>query len=102
MERQASGSAAVDPHHDEARSRYELRADGHVVAHAQYRREGERVVFTHTEVDSGHEGQGLASKLAKYALDDVRQRGLKAVPQCEFIERYIARHAQEYGDLLAQ
>jgi uncharacterized protein len=86
---------------DEARSRYELHMDGKVAAQAQYRREGERVVFTHTEVDPAHEGKGLGSKIAKHALDDVRQQGLKAVPACSFIEGYIARHAQEYGDLLA-
>jgi predicted GNAT family acetyltransferase len=90
----------VEPAHDEARSRYELRLDGRAVAHARYHREGEAVVFTHTEVDEALEGQGLGSRLAAYALDDVRSRGLKAVPRCSFIAGYIARHEKEYGGLV--
>lgn len=45
------------------------------------------------------EGQGLGSQLARQALDNVRQRGLKAVPQCAFIDAYIRRHP-EYEALL--
>ncbi len=101
MNQQESGSAA-DLMHDESRSRYELRLGGRAVAHAQYRREGDRVVFTHTEVDGAHEGQGLASRVAAYALEDVRRRGLKAVPECSFVARYIERHAGEYGSLVAR
>jgi predicted GNAT family acetyltransferase len=85
---------------NEAESRYELRMDGRVAAMAQYTLDGDKVRFTHTEVESEHEGQGLGSKLAAHALDDVRRRGLKAVPQCKFIASYIARHEQEYGDLV--
>jgi predicted GNAT family acetyltransferase len=86
--------------HNEAQSRYEAHVDGRVAAKAQYVQEGEAVRFTHTEVAPENEGQGLGSRLAAYALDDVRTRGLKAVPQCSFIAGYIARHEKEYGDLL--
>jgi predicted GNAT family acetyltransferase len=85
---------------NEAQSRYELRMDGRVAGMAQYTLEGRKVRFTHTEVEAEHEGQGLGSKLAAYALDDVRRRGLKVVPQCKFIAAYIARHEQEYGELV--
>ena len=87
--------------HDEARSRYVLKRDGEVAAFAQYAREGNAVRFTHTEVDSRYEGQGLGSRLAAFALDDVKTRGQKAIPSCRFIASYIARHEQEYGDLVA-
>ncbi len=100
-QQQHPDAQAAELAHDEPRSRYELRLQGRVVGQAQYRREGERVVFTHTEVEPALEGRGLGSRLARHALDDVRRRGLKAVPRCSFIARYIARHAQEYGDLVA-
>jgi predicted GNAT family acetyltransferase len=100
MKQQQQGLAGLEPAHDEAKSRYELRQDGRVVAHAQYHRDGDAVVFTHTEVDEALEGQGLASRLAAYALDDVRSRGLKALPRCSFIAGYIARHEKEYGALV--
>ncbi len=99
QQQQATGGATVVSN-NEAQSRYELRQDGEVAALAQYRLEGDRVRFVHTEVDERFEGQGLGSKLAAYALDDVKSRGLKAVPQCKFIASYIARHEKEYGGLV--
>lgn len=85
---------------NEASQRYELKLDGTVAAYAEYQLAGDRVRFTHTLVEPQHEGQGLGSTLAGYALDDVRSRGLKAVPQCQFIAAYIKRHA-DYADLVA-
>lgn len=102
MEQQGPGAAQpAELSREDRPSRYVLRIGGQVAAQAQYTREGERVAFTHTEVEPEHEGQGLASRLAAYALDDVRAQGLKAVPRCSFIARYVARHEQEYGDLVA-
>ena len=95
------GSDGPELAHDEAGSRYELRLAGRVAGKAEYRREGDRIRFTHTEIDPGHEGQGLASRLAAFALDDVKTRGLKAVPQCRFIAKYIAKNEKEYGALVA-
>jgi predicted GNAT family acetyltransferase len=80
--------------------RFELRRNGAVQAYAEYELPDGAVKFTHTEVLPGNEGQGLGSKLATFALDDVRRRGLKVVPVCSFIAGYIARHAQ-YQDLVA-
>lgn len=90
---------AITLTHNRADRRYEIRKDGAVAAHADYDLEAGVVVLTHTEVLPAHEGQGLASKLAKFTLDDVRQRGLKVTPQCEFMVTYLQRHP-EYADLL--
>ena len=102
QEQQTAGSSTGNLGNNEAQERYELRMDDTVAAFAQYRIEGNRVRFVHTEVDPAYEGQGLGSKLAAYALDDVRRRGMKAVPQCKFIASYIARHEKDYGDLVAR
>jgi predicted GNAT family acetyltransferase len=85
---------------NEAQSRYELHQDGELAAQAVYRLHGDTVTFTHTEVSPQQEGQGLGSKLAGLALADVKQRGLKAVPQCSFIARYIEQHEEEFGELV--
>jgi predicted GNAT family acetyltransferase len=61
---------------------------------------GNTITFVHTEVDPAFEGQGIGSKLASGALDDVRERGLKVVAVCPFIAGYIERNPQ-YADLLA-
>ena len=58
------------------------------------------MTFIHTEIAPEFEGRGLGSRLAVAALDDVRRRGLRVVPRCPFIARFIAGHA-EYQDLLA-
>ena len=57
--------------------------------------------MTHAEVDPSREGRGLGSTLVRGALDDVRARGLKVRPDCPFVADYIARHADDVGDLLA-
>lgn len=85
--------------HDSAQQRYELLVDGQPLGVAAYSERGERMVFTHTEVDPSLSGQGLGSLLAKRALEDARRRGKRVVAQCEFIAKYIERHA-EWQDLV--
>jgi uncharacterized protein len=80
-------------------SRYEARADGRVLGLAAYQRQGDRVVFTHTEVDPDAEGGGVGSTLVHGALDDVRAHGLRAVPHCSFVRAWIDRHP-DYADLV--
>ena len=58
------------------------------------------MVFTHTETDPTFEGQGVASQLVSWALDDVRGQGLRVLALCPFVKEYIARHPDEYGDLV--
>ncbi len=79
--------------------RYEARADDRVLGLAAYQRQGDRVVFTHTEVDPDAEGGGVGSTLVRGALDDVRARGLRAVPRCSFVRAWIDRHP-DYADLV--
>jgi predicted GNAT family acetyltransferase len=58
-----------------------------------------RVVFPHTEVEPALEGRGVASRLARRALDDARARGLRVVPACSFFRVYLRRNPQD-ADLL--
>ncbi|MDL4771735.1 GNAT family N-acetyltransferase [Actinomadura xylanilytica] len=85
---------------DADRSRYEIRVDGALAGFAEYRRQEGEIVFTHTEVDSAFEGKGVGGALARGALDDVRAKGLNAVPLCPFIKGWIERHP-DYADLVA-
>jgi uncharacterized protein len=80
-------------------SRYEIRDGDRVLGLAAYRREAGRTVFTHTEVYPEAEGTGVGGKLVRGALDDVRARGERAVPQCSFVRGWIDRHA-DYADLV--
>jgi predicted GNAT family acetyltransferase len=81
-------------------TRYEARLGDEVAGFAEYTLDGDRIVFTHTEVDPAYEGEGVGSQLAQAALDDARARGLAVVPRCPFIRGWIARHP-DYADLVA-
>ncbi|MEA3038015.1 MAG: uncharacterized protein QOE79_528 [Sphingomonadales bacterium] len=84
---------------NEAESRYEIEADG-ATAFAAYRTEGRDIVFEHTIVPEALEGRGIGSALVKGALEDVRARGLKVIPDCSFVRGWIERHPEAH-DLLA-
>lgn len=88
-----------DVRNNEAAQRYELAVDG-AIAHADYAREGDTLVFTHTIVPPELQGRGLGSTLIRAALEDVRARGLTLVPQCPFVAAYIDKHP-EWRDLVA-
>ncbi|NHC43671.1 GNAT family N-acetyltransferase [Motilibacter aurantiacus] len=84
------------------RKRYEGRVEddnGSLAAIAEYIPTDALVVFTHTEVFDGYEGQGVASRLVNAALEDVRRNGGRVLPLCPFVKSYIAKH-QEFADLV--
>ena len=81
-------------------SRYELVVDAQVVGVADYRREGDTLVFPHTQVKSSFRGQGMGARLVQAALDDVRARGQRVVPRCWYVAEFIDANP-EYRDLLA-
>ena len=88
----------LDVRDNPERSRYEALVGSDVAGFAAYRDVDGVRVFTHTQVDDDYEGQGVGSRLAKAALDDVRARGLHIVARCPFISAWLQRHA-DYQDL---
>lgn len=81
------------------RARYEALVDGDVAGFAAYRDTAGTRVFTHTQVADDYEGQGIGSRLAKQALDDVRAQGKHIVARCPFISAWLKRHP-DYQDLV--
>lgn len=57
------------------------------------------IIFTHTEVPEELEGRGIASRLAKAALEFAKNQGLAVIPLCPFVNGYIRRHP-EYQPLV--
>lgn len=57
------------------------------------------LTFHHTEVPPALRGRGIASRLIRGALEQVRARGLKVVPRCDFVRHFIGTHP-EFQDLL--
>jgi len=87
--------------HNPGQSAYEVRVDGELAGSTHYRRASDSAVvdFTHTEIDSRFEGQGLGSRLVAGALDDLRWQGGRVIATCPFVAAYLKRHP-EYADLV--
>ena len=81
--------------------RYEARAGDGLAGYARYARGADDLfVFTHTEVLSAYEGQGVGGTLVRGALDDVRRRGGHIEVHCPFVRSWLERHP-DYQDLVA-
>jgi hypothetical protein len=80
---------------NESERRYEAWLDGERAGVIEYLVEDGWLVFDHTEVPPAFEGRGVASRLAKAALDDVRARGLFVNVQCPFVASYLKRHPEQ-------
>ena len=83
--------------HEPEESRFAVHAAGHTAV-LEYQRVGERVVMPHTVVPGPLEGRGIASRLARAALEWAGQENLRVVPLCPFVRAYIQRHP-EYAAL---
>jgi predicted GNAT family acetyltransferase len=81
-----------------ALSRYEMVVEG-LPTFITYVRRGDRMTLAHTEVPKALGGRGVGSLLATRVLESIRRRGLRIVPQCEFIAAVIKRHP-EFADLV--
>ncbi len=82
-----------------AQHRFELKVGDHV-AMAYYTLAPGVITFTHTEVPEALSGQGVGTRLARGALQQVAARGLKVVPKCPFIAAFIRKNP-EFATLLA-
>ncbi|WP_329473526.1 N-acetyltransferase [Streptomyces sp. NBC_01723] len=79
-------------------SRYEILVDGRRAGLTAYRDLGEQRVFFHTEIDDAFAGQGLGTQLVRQALADVRACGMRVVPVCPYVAKFLKRHG-EFADI---
>ena len=80
--------------------RYEIYVGDALAGFTIYRdRTGARVLV-HSEVFPEFEHHGLGGELARGALDDIRDHGMRVVAQCPFVAAYLREHP-EYADLVA-
>lgn len=90
----------VEVVHNEELGRFEVAdQDGHVVAYADYRIDGTRMVLPHTFVERDRRNEGLAAYVVENALIHARASGRTVVPSCSYVSAYIDRHS-EYRDLV--
>jgi predicted GNAT family acetyltransferase len=79
--------------------RFEIAVGDQLAGIAEYRRRGNLIAFTHTEIDPSFGGQGLGSSLIVHALDSARDQGLQVLPFCPFVRGFVDRH-HDYLDLV--
>lgn len=78
--------------------RFEIEQDGHT-AYLEYNLAGKVLQLIHSEVPEALRGRGLATELARSALEWAREHGVKVDVICPSVAAYIQKHP-EYSDLL--
>lgn len=53
------------------------------------------VEMDHTFVDASLRGQGIAGKLMIELADELKKRGLKAVPTCSYAVHWFEKHPEQ-------
>jgi uncharacterized protein len=79
--------------HNKSKSRFEMELGGQLAV-AEYRRDGDRILFTHTEVPPQFRGHGLAEKIVLFGLEAARRENLRVVPLCSYVAHVLQRHPE--------
>lgn len=80
--------------HDEQGKRFNLTLDGHTAFLTYQVLDDERWLFDHTIVPSPLGGQGIGSRLVKYALDTAKDKHKKVIPACSFVAHFVKKHPE--------
>jgi uncharacterized protein len=74
------------------RYRYEIITDDQLAGFTAYvDRDGQRI-FYHTEIGETFGGRGLGRTLVSRALADACDAGMRVVPVCRFVKKYLENH----------
>jgi uncharacterized protein len=74
---------------------------GNEVAYLEFYREGEKIIFTHTESPDTLRGKGYAKELVKRSLQYARDNNWIVVPACSFVADYVDNNP-EWRDILSE
>ena len=88
----SSAEPTVVHHPDD--DRFDLMLDGRRVGWIDTRPAGASLILAHTEVEDGHEGEGLGGTLVRGALEQIRDQGRTVIPTCPFAAAWIQRHPE--------
>ena len=79
--------------HNQPKNRFEI-ALGGWTAFAEYRVEGDHMIFTQTEVPAQFRGRGIAKKLVLAGFDVASKNNLRIVPHCSYAARVLREHPE--------
>lgn len=78
--------------------RFELEREGQV-AYLEYTTTANVLALLHSEIPDSMRGSGMATELAKTALDYAREKHMKVDVVCPFVAGFLKNHP-EYSDLV--
>lgn len=78
--------------------RFEIELNGEF-AYLDYKWNEGSIALMHTEVPDEMQGKGIASVLAKEALEYAKKQQLKILLYCPYVAKYVKEHA-EYAALI--
>lgn len=87
-------AAALEVRKNETSRLYEALIDGRVVGDLAYETTNGRVSLTHSYVDPDRRHHGVASALARYALEDLSRSDSKTGIYCGFVADYVEDHPE--------
>ncbi|MDB5246746.1 MAG: acyl-CoA acyltransferase [Segetibacter sp.] len=76
-----------------------IKENGKELAEIVYRKEKDKIVIEHTEVDESLRGKNIGFDLVEKTVEYAREQRLKVQPDCKFAEKIIERH-QQFHDVL--
>lgn len=89
--------ATTFTHEPDAR-RYVMWIDDELVAVVDYAINGERISFTRTFTSPRFRGNGYASQVVEFAVDDVERFSTRSiVPMCWYVSDWFAAHDDRAG-----
>lgn len=90
---QVSDAERPGVRHNDAQNRFELDVDGGL-AHLDYRREGDTLIFHHTYVPESARGQGHGARVVRAAMEFAQNGNFKVVPRCSYVASFLERYPQ--------
>ncbi|GGH01047.1 GNAT family N-acetyltransferase [Mucilaginibacter phyllosphaerae] len=78
---------------NEAIHNFEFVVDGHR-SFIDYKLKDNKIYLVHTEVPQELEGKGVAAEMVEKAFAYIEQKGLKLVPLCTYVQRYLKLHPE--------
>lgn len=86
---------------NEKKRRYEFQVEGKIAFIDYMVSVNQEIYFTHTEVPLSLGGRGIGTQLVEKALIDIKGKGLKLMPLCPFVAKYIKVHP-EWKEIVVQ
>lgn len=71
---------------------YQLELEPGQCARLDYQQEGDILHLNHTMVPAALRGKNAAATLMEYALQDIKERGLKINPVCSYVQSFLKRN----------